>query len=186
MAKQKKEPKIKPSHLLDAGYTWKPSVLTDEQRDWANNGVPTDKPHIRGERPNYFYYFKTIGDVEVRVYKVIRDLYYNAVRLRHPSQLANVEKAAIEAAKYAAMEAQLTDTEPAHEVLETTAGFVRTADAPDANTLLVGGPMDGFKVKYHHQFKLYVGQVRMGERVIAAQYKQRAKEPHIYDFLRDL
>jgi hypothetical protein len=182
--------RFKATDLKEAGYTFKQDILTNQEKEWQEHGIPVEgKPNQRTPAPDWLYYFKMIGGVEVKVYLVGKDLYYNGVRLKNKEQLPLIEKDAQDQAKYGKLQEMMKDTEP----LEIAQAFTPAAkpEHPAIGTIeLVGGPLDGQFVTWNNKLPFYMvqytppqlkaqhgGTTPPVKTVIAARYK-RDKEDH--------
>lgn len=179
MSKGKKPVKLKRLHLKKSGYQYKLEHLNEEERDELENGKKIEvkgKP-ARGERPDFFYWFKMVQDVEVRIYEVGPDFYWNQGKLSKPEHIEVVEQKAIEQAYWDKKIASIPDTKPPEPTINRV---VEEKASPWPHVIeLSGGPLDGQKRPYHTGFLFFMEQVQAGTEdkpeVIAPRYK-REKE----------
>lgn len=152
--KQKPLPPIKMEDLLNAGYTYKMDVLTNEERDeWTNGGKwvdPKTNQEVRVPSQDFDYFFKVLpGDVEVKIFHVIQQFYYQGVRLQYAGQLEQVEKSAKESKHWDDLLSTIPDDEPTEVVLPES---LKTGQAI---ITLKGGPLDGKQRAYLTMLTFY-------------------------------
>lgn len=172
--------------LLRRGYKWKIDILTEEELDWLQNGVPVEgKPNVRKPAPDYFYFFKEVDGAEVQIFKVGDEFYYSGVKLKTMSQIEICEGLAKEGKRWEAYEAKMEDTKP---ILNRDFVEIKTDKTalPLGFILLKGGPMDSVTVRYNNKLPFYMAQTEVGEgedkSVIAPRYKRSKEDHNVYEF----
>ena len=189
--------KLKVKDLKAAGYKFKVDELTEEEMDWMQNGIPDpDRPNVRHPAPDYLYYYKVIEGIEVKIFSVGPDLYYDNIKLMRKDQLLLIEKGALEQAKWAEAQKNLKDTQPAFdiELKEVKTDKVANIINSDLLITLKGGPLDGKEVLYNKKLPFYMAQYEVQQssqvsgtqpavkKVIAARYRRSKEDANIYEF----
>lgn len=187
MAKIKvKKPDVTGRKLERAGYTYKLKNLTKEERQQQKEGIKVwDKKEQRFriyEPPDHNYYYKQVGDVEVKIFKAGDKFYYNNSWFSHMAQLPILEARAKQNKAYDDLDKQVVDTKPIADTVNTL------SEPPPFGTIyisLVGGPMDGKRVVWATTFGMYMGQFidEVTGKTSAARYKKSEKDPFVYEFL---
>lgn len=184
MAKGKKLIKLKKFHLAKAGYQYKLKQLTEEERDALEHGkkiIVKGQP-ARGERPDFFYWFKFIGDVEVRIHEVGPDFYWEQAKITQVEHIAIVEQKAAEQAYWNKKIKSIPDTKPPKRTLGEIVPE-RASRFPDVITLQ-GGEFDGQKRPYNKAFAFFMEQADLGTPaepcIKALRYKRDVNDPLLY------
>lgn len=173
--RQGRKPKLK-TILLDAGYIYKPKVLTKEEKKIARNGIPVPgKPGIKTPPPDYLYYFKFVDGVEVRIYSVGPDYYYEGVKLKGAHQLPLIEKHAKENKVWKYLDNLVEDTAPPGP----TNQIVATEHMPHVISLS-GGPLDGQKRAWNSGFQFFMEQIEINGKVEAHRYRRDKENKLLY------
>lgn len=192
MAKGKKPIKLKRHHIIASGYEWKLDHLTEDEADEVKHGkkITVKGQPARGERPDFFYWYKTVKDevkgieVEVRIYEVGLDFYWNQAKLTKPDHIEIIEKKALEQAYWDQKIKSLPDTKPPKPTLGTIVQE-RASKWPDVITL-EGGALHGQKRPYNKAFAFFMEQVYEGDPakpvVVAYRYKRELDNPLVYKF----
>jgi hypothetical protein len=182
MAKRGRKPKLKISDLIAAGWIDRQAELTNEERDWQANGRPVEgKPNARQPAPDWFYYYRVIDGIEVRIYAVGKDFYWNGGKVKYAHQLEIIETKGVEHEKWKAVIAELPPTEPLKSAEKTG---VRQGKAP--NIRLKGGPLDGNKRLWNTMFHLFAEQCYIDDSqtgTVLHRYKRDTEDKTLYHYM---
>lgn len=198
-------PKLKVADLKAAGYSYKLEHLTAEEqkeRHEGRKGIINGKECVL-EPTDYDYFHKTIDGLEIKIFHVNGDFYFQGVKIKKVAQLPLIEQNAAELAHYKALEALVEDTKPVElnniQLISASLNGDGTYGLSYKNineTInLIGGPLDGQQRTWNTklpfcmiQYEVEIVNPNAGTNpktptILAARYK-RDKENHsnyIYD-----
>lgn len=179
--KKERKPNVTARKLTAAGYRYKLKELTKEEKKIQREGVkeidPKTGQQVTFDAPDLNYYYKKVGEITVKIFKVGDRFYYKNTWFRYMEKLPALEALAKEDHIYDGLQKLVVDTKPLSdtptEILPL--GYVHIR--------LEGGPLDGQYKAWQLSFPMYMGQFTDEDgKVMAARYRRSAENKEIYTF----
>lgn len=181
---KERKPDVSAKKLKAAGYAYKLKELTKEEKLIQKHGIKETDPKTGKVKtydpPDLNYYYKVIGDVTVKLFKVGDRFYYKNTWFRYMAKLPALEALAKEEKKYDDLQALVVDTEPLADTnpidIKLKPGQVIIA--------LSGGPLDGSEHVWSEGYPMFMRQFKDTEGVVkSARYRRDIDFKTIYHFV---
>lgn len=179
--KKERKPDVTARKLKKQGYKYKMEELTPQQLKEQREGIKEvdekGKVHTY-EPPDYNYYYKTIGDATVKIFKVGDKFIYNGGWFRYMDTLPLIEQRAKANAVYEALEAKVKDTPLVDTPTQPTAALPDIIELAD-------GPLHGKSIAYDKRFPVFMTKIKNEDtgKLDAVRYKSPMTGSKVYVYL---
>jgi hypothetical protein len=185
--KKEKKPNVTGRKLKAAGYRYKLSELTKEEKKIQREGIKETDPktgrEITFDPPDMNYYYKIIDKVTVKIFKVGDRFYYKNSWFRHMDKLPALEQLAKDDYFYDGMQAKMVDTKP---LLDTHSTEICPENIPAGYIMirLNDGPLHNQSKVWKESFPTFMAQfVDEDGKVKGVRYKRDDFNKAIYNLL---
>ncbi len=184
---KERKPDVSARKLKAAGYRYKLTELTKEEKKIQREGIKEIDPktgrEITFDPPDMNYYYKIIDKVTVKIFKVGDRFYYKNSWFRHMEKLPALEKLAKEDHIYDGLQSKMIDTKPLPDTHNPEI-YPETIPPGYVRIRLNDGPLHNQSKIWKESFPTFMAQfVDEDGEVKGARYKRDASDKTIYNFL---